>query len=66
LDAIREHFDPNSAGDSAGLCKPLLPPLPPVGPTAGGQFDETRVLIGRFLENFQRHLAGQALVDRIM
>jgi phosphoglycerate dehydrogenase-like enzyme len=34
--------------------------------TAGGQFDETRVLIGRFLENFQRHLAGQPLVDRIM
>ena len=34
--------------------------------TAGGQFDETRVLIGRFLENFQRHLAGEALVDRIM
>lgn len=34
--------------------------------TAGGQFGETRVLIGRFLENFQRHLAGQPLVNRIM
>jgi hypothetical protein len=45
---------------------PPLPPLPPVGPTAGGQFDEIRVLIGRFLENLQRHLAGQALVDRII
>ena len=34
--------------------------------TAGGQFDETRILIGRFLDNLQRHLSGQPIVDRIM
>jgi phosphoglycerate dehydrogenase-like enzyme len=33
--------------------------------TAGGQFDETRVLIGHFLENFRRFLEDRPLVNRI-
>lgn len=34
--------------------------------TAGGQFEETRVLIDRFLENLRRFQEGQPLVNRIM
>jgi phosphoglycerate dehydrogenase-like enzyme len=34
--------------------------------TAGGQFDETRVLIGRFVDNFRRYLEGRPLVNRII
>ena len=34
--------------------------------TAGGQFEESRVLIRHFLENLRRHEKGEALVNRIM
>ena len=34
--------------------------------TAGGQFDETRVLIDRFLDNLRRFQEGGPLVNRIM
>lgn len=34
--------------------------------TAGGQFDEARVLIRHFIENFARYLAGEKLVNRVM
>ena len=34
--------------------------------TAGGQFDEARVLIHHFIENFARYQAGEKLVNRVM
>lgn len=34
--------------------------------TAGGQFDEARVLIRHFIENFARYRAGEKLVNRVM
>lgn len=34
--------------------------------TAGGQFDEARVLIRHFIENFARYQAGEKLVNRVM
>ena len=34
--------------------------------TAGGQFDETRVLIDRFLDNLRRFQEGRPLVNRIL
>ena len=34
--------------------------------TAGGQNDETRVLIRHFLENFRRYLDGEGLVNKVM
>lgn len=33
---------------------------------AGGQRDETRVLIAHFLRNFRRHLDGEPLVNRVI
>ena len=34
--------------------------------TAGGQADETRVLIKHFIRNFERFLKGEALANRVM
>jgi len=34
--------------------------------TAGGQFDEARVLVRHFLENFERYQKGEKLVNRVM
>lgn len=34
--------------------------------TAGGHQDETKTLVRHFLENFQRYVKGEALVDRVM